>query len=418
MNKDKEHLLKESKSFCMLPWVHIHSTPYGKVAPCCISTSTHNHAIDEKALTFDNRSLMDLVNSEEMKNIRLDMLNGKLNSNCTMCHQQDQQGFNSWRKDNNKAYEQHFDSVMEATNEDGSLNEFKMRYFDIRFNNICNFKCRTCGQEWSSQWEQENKTVQSINYHPNPKLNHKPLLDDVLKNLDGLEAAYFAGGEPLITEEHYILLEEMIRTGNTDIVLKYNSNLSNLNFKDKDLLLLWSYFTKRVELSASIDHYGERAEYIRTGTVWSEVEENLQLVAQIPQINLSISTVLSVFNYLTIDAFYKYLFENIFTESKFNNNLGLFLMEGPRHFACQILPNDYKEKGKASINNAIKLIKEHNPYINTTAFDESLRWVDIASKIEWLKVRPDFKREVRRLDKIRNTSFVETFPELAELLDR
>ena len=35
----------------------------------------------------------------------------------------------------------------------GRIIKFRMRYFDIRFSNICNFKCRTCGSAFSSQWE-------------------------------------------------------------------------------------------------------------------------------------------------------------------------------------------------------------------------------------------------------------------------
>ena len=116
----------------------------------------------------------------------------------------------------------------------GYLSNFKMRYFDLRFTNICNFKCRTCNSAFSSQWEFENLKRKLPNARVFDKNNKPEFLKEILDHVPYMETAYFAGGEPLITEEHYILLEEMIRLGKTDIQLSYNSNASNLKFKQKD----------------------------------------------------------------------------------------------------------------------------------------------------------------------------------------
>ena len=111
-----------------------------------------------------------------------------------------------------------------------------------------------------------------------PKNDNPDFLKEIIEQVPNFKTAYFAGGEPLITEEHYILLEEMIRTGASNTVsLRYNTNLSNFKFKDKDILSLWKHFKKKIDIYASVDHYGERAEYIRHGTNWATVEENLIL---------------------------------------------------------------------------------------------------------------------------------------------
>jgi organic radical activating enzyme len=150
----------------------------------------------------------------------------------------------------NDEFKEFYDECMENTNDDGSLKEFKMRYFDIRFSNICNFKCRTCGGGFSSQWEQEDLKSKVTYARVFPKNDNPDFLQDIVEQVPNLKTAYFAGGEPLITEEHYILLEEMIRTKKSDhIQLRYNTNMSNLKFKNKDLLALWKHFKNKINMT-------------------------------------------------------------------------------------------------------------------------------------------------------------------------
>ena len=290
--KIKVEDLTSSKTLCVVPWIHIHTNPSGIATPCCIAESCTK---PEGVGNAREQSLMEIVNSEPMKKLRLDMIAGVKNSECTNCYVHEDQGIKSFRNMINTEFEHQYD-VINSTKKDGSLKEFKMRYFDIRFNNICNFKCRTCGSGFSTQWEQEDLKNKVWNAKVIPKNDNKEFLGEVVDQIQHMETAYFAGGEPLITEEHYILLEEMIRSGKTDIKLRYNTNLSNLKFKDKDLLSLWKNFKKGVDIYASIDHYGDRAEYIRLGTDWAKVEENLIMAKKTPYINLYV--VLFYFKYI------------------------------------------------------------------------------------------------------------------------
>ena len=128
----------------MNPWIHLHTTPTGVAAPCCIAESC---ATDDGMGNSREQSLMQLVNSEQMNKLRLNMLTGVKNEECRKCYQHEAQNVKSFREMTNLQFKHAFDeAVIENTNlADGSLNNFKMRYFDIRFSNICNFKCRTCG---------------------------------------------------------------------------------------------------------------------------------------------------------------------------------------------------------------------------------------------------------------------------------
>ena len=152
-----------------------------------------------------------------------------------------------------------------------------MRYFDIRSSNICNFKCRSCGTEFSMgpMGTGRQKNIQSRwSNHVHVDDQKGTVLEEVLEQVDHIDLAYFAGGESN-NNEHYVILEEMIRKGRTDTILRYNTaNASTISYKQYDIFDLWKHFD-RIELSCSIDRYGERAEVMRHGTDWARVEEKL-----------------------------------------------------------------------------------------------------------------------------------------------
>ena len=211
------------------------------------------------------------------------------------------------RAQSNIEYGQHFDNVIADTSQDGAMSTFRMRYFDFRFSNICNFKCRYCGSDNSSQIAAEERqyTTPSRQILLQADSTGK-LLDEVKAQLPNVELAYFAGGEPLIMDEHYVILEELIRLGKTDITLMYSSNCSNTIYKSFDLYDLWSHFRK-IQMCASVDHYGERAEYMRNGTDWAKVETNILKFQSLPNMDFKMHSVISIFNYLTLYEWHEYM---------------------------------------------------------------------------------------------------------------
>jgi sulfatase maturation enzyme AslB (radical SAM superfamily) len=399
---DKEKLLTESKVFCMAPWVHAHTNPIGDAHPCCIG----------KGIFAKQADLNGIVNSEGMKSLRHDMLNEVQNNACMACHLHEAQGVPSFRSWFNKEYGSHLDYSLVNTRKDGTLDHFKMRYFDLRFNNICNFKCRTCNSSFSSQWEQEDIKRDVAWARVLPK--NDQILDEVLPHVPFMEHAYFAGGEPLITEEHYVLLEEMIRLGKTNIKLKYNSNVSNLKFKSKDIVDLWSRFEHPIEMAASIDHYGVKAEYIRNGTNWSQVESNLIKLKNTNNVKLSLNSVINIFNYVSFAEFLTYL-DSIGIISP-GVLLTPYNMVDPLHLAAQALPRELKEQGKASMIQCLTSMSTlgYHPH-QIALLKKSIEWVD--SVDTWDKYKITFQEEVKVLDNLRNENFLETFPELGSLLD-
>ncbi len=406
MNKD--FLLNDSKTFCMFPWVHLNATPKGDVYPCCSNDYT-----DPVGNTKDN-TLEEIFNSPKMKELRVDMLNEKKNKICDFCYKHEEAGPYSFRNYSKEHFGKYFDEIVPSTQEDGTVDEFKMRYFDIRFSNICNFKCRTCGSEFSSKWGEEMRK----NYDPNhPVLihvddNRGTVLDEVLEHIEHIDLAYFAGGEPLITDEHYTMLEAMIRKGRTDITLRYNTNASNIKYKKHDVLDLWKHF-KKIELSCSIDHYGERAEYMRKGTDWGVVESNLLTFRELDYVIFQMNTVFSIYNYLTIGDFYQYLKDKniVRTEDWYHS---LYLAVHPNYYCAKSLPKELKtvagEKALAWANANMddktcvpRLVVDAVNFANDTD--------------QWGEVRDKFLMHTKSVDRIRGENFWETFPELNRLQD-
>lgn len=405
---DKDFLLNDSKTFCMFPWLHLNATPKGDVYPCCSNDYT------TPVGSTKTHTLKEIFNSDKMKELRLDMLNERKNPICDFCYKHEEAGPFSFRNYSKEQFAHCFDEIVPTTQADGTVEEFKMRYFDIRFSNICNFKCRTCGSEFSSKWGEEMKK----NFDPNhPVLihvddNRGAVLDEVLTHIEHIDLAYFAGGEPLITEEHYIMLEEMIRKGRTDITLRYNTNASNIKYKKHDVLDLWKHF-KKIELSCSIDHYGERAEWLRKGTDWGVVETNLLTFRDLDYVSFQMNTVFSIFNYLTITDFYEYLTSKniIRTEDWYHS---LYLAVHPSYYCAKSLPKDLKVQAG---NKALAWVNKNSD--NHTCIPNLVKdAVNFAQDVDqWSEVKDQFMGHVTSIDRVRGENFWEVFPELNSLRD-
>jgi len=405
--KNKDFLLKESKVFCMFPWIHLNVTPKGDIYPCCSNDYSNSFG------NVKENSLSSTFNDEKMKQLRINMLSEEKSDICKFCYNHEQSSPYSFRRYSLDNWGKNFDELVPQTLDDGTVSTFKMKYLDIRFSNICNFKCRTCGSEFSSQWAAEEKSNfnNSLPIIIHADDNKGNLLDEVLTHIDSIDLAYFGGGEPLITEEHYIILEEMIRRGRTDITLRYNTNASNLKYKNYDILNLWKHF-KKVDISCSIDHYGERAEYIRHGTDWGKVESNLLMFRKLDYLGFQINTVFSIFNYLTLTEFYSYLQDkNILRPDDYYNSL--YLAVNPTYYSAKSLPKILKDQAKQKAEQFIK--NKTNGITLNNLIKDAINFADESNT--WEENKQTFLMHTNSTDKIRNENFVKIFPELKLLTD-
>lgn len=400
---------ENNKVFCTFPWVHTHITPRKKIYPCC------NTGYADDIGEYNQEKLITIMNKEELKTLRYNMMNNIPSKICTYCYDQEKIGSMSGRTYSLALFGDKTDELLSNTDVDGTLKDFKMYYYDIRFSNICNMKCRTCSPDFSSQWSKELNDIDKswpIVFHADN--NNSVLLNEVLDQIENTKFFYFAGGEPLLTEEHYIILEELLKRNITDVTLFYNTNLSNFVFKGKSVIDIWSKF-KTVKLQASIDHYGERAEYIRHGTDWGIVESNLLTLSNQTHVQYSVNTVLSIFNYPTLRDFYQYLIDKGIYKTP-GWGWTLHKAFNPSWYMAQTLPRKIKNESKQQIYDLlkIKLLNDFCPQ-SYTMIKEAYDFVE--SNDKWDENKNLFLAKVAHQDKIRNESFVKTFPELQGMLD-
>jgi hypothetical protein len=248
---------------------------------------------------------------------------------------------------------------------------------------------------------------------------------EILEHVPYMEECYFAGGEPMVDDYHYYLLEALIEKGRTDVKLTYNSNLSRLKFKNYNVLELWEQFDHPVNVYSSIDHCEERAEYIRHGTKWNDIEANIKTLSLEPNVNLQISSTVSMLNYTTLEQFYKRMLS---TGLMPGGDWQLNPVSNPRWISVFNLPQELKDKGRQGIQNITDFIRGDEKIVRTYRkrnynFEHTISNIKAfpdlvdADGIDFEEVRPEFVEETTRLDKLRNENFVKVFPELRELYE-
>lgn len=400
---------KISKTFCALPWVHLHHWPDGRVYPCCL-TDFRNPIGHVK----DN-TLEEIWNSQSMKDLRKDKLEGVKHDGCSKCYLQEDNGDQSMRIASNQFYEKHFDRMVETTEEDGHSNDFRLLYWDFRFSNLCNFKCRMCGSSLSSKWYQDEMDIFGqapqdralIHVNDYSKKNIHEYIDQFIGEV---EEVYFAGGEPLMMDEHYMILEKLIEVGNTNCRIRYNTNFSMLKFKKWDVLELWKNFTKKdrmnVRIFASLDAMGDVAEYARKGTNWAKIEENIKTVLD-QNFWFDLSCTVSILNIFQIPEFVDRLIElGVPYYGIHLNNVLTF----PEYYHLNSLPRNLKVKAQKNLYDHLETIPAaHRPEFKHK-YDVICNYFELDSLEPRAKANQDMKAVVSKVDKYRKESFVEVYP--------
>jgi sulfatase maturation enzyme AslB (radical SAM superfamily) len=166
------------------------------------------------------------------------------------------------------------------------------------------------------------------------------ILEQFDQHIDCLEQIYFAGGEPLIMREHYVLLDKLLAAGRTDVKLQYNTNFSELQFKDKHVFEYWSQF-RDVRVGASLDGMGKHAELVRKGTQWDQIEKNRSLMMElVPHVKFSVNCTVSSLNVLHALEFHKdWVSRGFILPDDWNVNI----CQSPEWYRADIFPKWFKD---------------------------------------------------------------------------
>ena len=226
-------------------------------------------------------TLAEIWNSPAQMKLRIDMLTETDNPACGRCYEQEQSGFFSGRKSANKHHGHHIDRVC-ATDHSGHTEQFEMTHWILRFSNLCNLSCRSCGHIFSSSWYKDQTVLAGPAWaSQNKPLNHAghfatDMWEQLIDHIDHVEQIYFAGGEPLMSGETRKLIDWFKENqGRSQTRLAINSNLG----MDRDKL---HEFVERVrdiphlEIYTSCEATGSAAEYIRDGLDYDLWMHNVQ----------------------------------------------------------------------------------------------------------------------------------------------
>jgi radical SAM protein with 4Fe4S-binding SPASM domain len=413
LTEEEYRKLTHSETFCMLPWMHMHAFPDGRVYPCCLAE--YFHPVGD----LRKNTMREVWNQDKYKAMRVNMLADKPCIECTKCYEQERHGAFSMRNDANRNYG-HMIKEVNQTQADGTHDEFKIRYWDVRFSNLCNFRCRSCGPIFSSNWYSDH--VKLYNRKPDvlgrdmERVEYAAGDEDsmerqMVEHVPYLEQVYFAGGEPLIMKEHYTLLEKLIEAGKTDIRLQYNTNFSELAFKDKHVFEYWRHF-KNVSVGASLDGMGAQAELIRKGADWRQTVNNRErMMREVPHVDFYVSSTVSSMNVLHVLKFHKEWTRLGLIKAK---DWNINLCQSPDWYRPDIFPTWFKEQ---------EIYPAYEAHIAWLDPQDSLRRATTGyqSLISLMKATdasthwPRFVEECAKLDAVRGEDFWATFPEFDKL---
>ena len=279
----------------MAPWTHTYLSPQVERRMCCASrepAQNFQQYIDTVAGTGEFRpmTLDQHWNSEHMRSVRRRMMAGETLPECEVCNH---------KLLNTDVYRDYFwhlfrhkyDDVWANTDDTGHTTMQPVSW-DYRFSNLCNFKCRTCGDMLSSAWETEQRQHGMIDWN-NPKNSWmQPRVREQISQFQDqqveqefalaveqhrVEEIYWVGGEPLMYEQHWRYMKRIIDLGDGPrVYARYNTNLSRVDYRGINLYRDILAHIRDWQICASLDGTGQIGEYIRTGLDYEQWLKNFQ----------------------------------------------------------------------------------------------------------------------------------------------
>jgi hypothetical protein len=283
------------ETLCMAPWTHTYLSPQTERRMCCASREPAQNFmqyIDTASGTgqYHPMTLSQHWNSEHMRSVRRRMMAGEILPECEVCNNK-LLNTDVYRSYFNNLFGHKYNEVMAATDETGHTTVQPVSW-DYRFSNLCNFKCRMCGDMLSSSWETEQRQHNMIDWSNSKNAWMKPEVREQISQFQDtqieqefadaveqhrVEEVYWVGGEPLMYEQHWRYMKRIIDLGDGPrVYARYNTNLSRVNYRGINLYTDILAHVRDWQICASLDGTGATGEYIRTGLDYDSWLENFR----------------------------------------------------------------------------------------------------------------------------------------------
>lgn len=446
-----------SKTFCILPWIHLSTRTNGHMRLCCNSNAASslktNYSGQIGILKEDgdnglpsnlgHHDLLESWNNKYMRTVRLEMIRGKIPYQCASCFREEAAGHNSKRIWETAYWSRYIDpnKLIAETKKDGTVPE-KIYYLDLRFGTKCNLKCIMCSPHdssmWIGDWAKVNRKLVSRNvknlfqwnnkgrengasytwYKKNPKF-----FEQLKEQIPHMKQLYMAGGEALIIKKYDELLDSIINMGYAkDITLRYNSN--GLKLTDS-LVEKWNEF-KNVRFHFSIDSFEHMNKYIRWPTDWNIILEQLnRLDKTSDNVEVTIACAVQILNIYYIPDFIKWKlkmnYKKINSWPLGGGLINFHFVYHPPFLNVKVLPQSFKEKVVEKYEEFYKWLilnyRNDDDFINSAwALGRLKGLVNFMLSEDWSNRISEFKEYISAVDSVRGTDFKKTFPEMSELL--
>lgn len=432
-------------SYCPIPWIFQAVRANGDMRVCCQANVTKNKGVirkpDGSAYNAGGDVLEEARNAEMMREMRLNMLSGIWNEECGRCKREEENGLVSRRSYENEHWDYDIDRAFSETNEDGSIDteRTKVRYYDLRFGNFCNLKCRMCGPTDSSAWYDDwiklmkrnwfsdssgeitiHETEKGLHAYEFDWPNHEPFWEQLEANAHNIEHVYFAGGEPMLIDRHYEFLQKCIDMGVAkNMLLEYNTNMSTLPPRVANM---WEKF-RAVQVGASIDGMGAVLEYQRYPAKWDKLLKNLYILDAMPEnIQSWLSFTVTAYNVDHMIDFMRWKlsesgFVNI-NRTKRRPIVTHHVAHHPPHLNIRVLPDEEKERITQRFREFVDWVEDNYPdHVQKQArsiADGVCKYMNSASYYE--KEWDYFCSYTRSLDQIRSQTIVNIAPNLVKYI--
>jgi hypothetical protein len=303
------------------------------------------------------------------------MLDGSRPSACDACwnlenvgtYQSDRQIKNAWF---DYFMNKNLSDVLEECNQGKNTTVL----YKIDTSNTCNATCVTCGPDNSSSWTQllrKNKQSPVKNWQIKPSVAHQRIDYHTTKGI------IFRGGEPLLSETNFHILEQLVLANNTDCHISFCTN-GSVTPSEVQATTLKKF--SNLNFSFSIDGIGPVFEYLRYPLKWNKLEENIQWCRD-RNIDVSVNCIVTNLSVFYLDQ----------TIAWFDANHIPYRISHvikPEWFSPKVLPYDIKKK------------------INF-AFEECNRVPDLLVQ---------FREKIAEQDSWKGINMRHYLPELADLL--
>ena len=390
-----------------MPWISLETSPIGTVRPCCLAD---DEIVDNSGEKFNlaTASFADIQNSNHMRRLRQDFIDGKQPQTCRKCFREERSGRTSKRMHT-------LDRLKHMLpDQEWTIDAKPLMFLDLKLGNICNLKCRICGS-WSSSTFATEELANLLPTEDRKTNHHYHMLrqgawprenptfwSEIEKISDQIQYIEFTGGEPFMIQEHFDMLQGLVDRGMSgNIEIHYNTNGTQWPESAENI---WKHF-KTVEIAFSIDDVGARFEYQRSNAVWSEVETNIAQFRDLRNrhnnIQLQVCSTVNVFNVCYLEELSHWIEQQNFDFVYWN------MMHEAYYFSISTLP----ESAKRVIAQRLQLAQV-NP-ADRREFDRIIEFMNNGVSLDGSILR----MRIADLDRKRNQDLAHVEPEFATVIN-